>query len=384
MRAELLKILIFMVFFLFCAGPVQAQQEFVDMTKIQEIPDFSHEMPDELWMQESELYREEPMGDKFLAYNVRLPIGWYKASAPANLSFNMDEIESAGLSQRILGQVAQYYGPGRIEALSKFEIQAQSLEFEVTAKNWFMQEILSRGFSLEGLKVYSDKRVEALYVVVEGDTSYVVRAVAEINGPRMVVASYYVPDMFWEKERGFQQRTIESFHFVSPERTKIEITRTYAFLDLLSFDYPASWRLIAPNIYSIDGMEAKLIHSVDNSTLGGEIHISVISTEFGGALADEIKYLREEMQGRGLVIGDLIETKSDYEKPEHILYNHTERYRAVDSDSKVLEHEYWISIMEEERYFYVITMITPGRKSEFYTWARNGEAFETIVESFQP
>lgn len=376
-----------MLLFLLAFGlipPVAAQQEHIDMTKIQEIPDYGKELPTDKFMEQTELYEEHPQGDKYIAYRIRLPKGWYKAPSSVVMEYKKEEIQKANLNQRILGQIAKYYGPSRIDALSRFEIHAQALDYEVTAKNWFMQEILTRGYVLEGIKVISDKRVEAQYVMVEKDTAFVVRAAAEINGPRMIVASYFVPDTYWEKERAIQQRAIESFEFVTPEKSKIEMTRSYAFLDLLSFDYPASWRLIAPNIYSIEGMEAKLLHSVDSKTLSGEIHLSILSTEFETALQDELNFLKQDIAGRGLVLAELLDTKKDYKLPDHVHYNHTEIYKAYDSTDKVLEHEYWVSVMEEDRYFYVITMLTPGRGSEFYTWARNAEAFQTVVESFKP
>jgi len=352
------------------------------MTKIQQIPDFYNELPEGKFLSESELYEEYPAGDRFIAYQVRLPKGWFKAPSAVAFESKVDGVK-AGLNQRVLGKVAEYYGPGRIDALSRFEIHAQALDFEVTAKNWFMQEILTRGYSLEGLRVVSDRRVEALYVMVEKDTAFVVRAAAEINGPRMIVASYYVPDNHWEEERAQQQRVIETFTFAKPEGSKIESTRSYSFLDLLTFEYPSSWRLIAPSIYSVEGMEANLLQSVDHRTLAGEIHISIISTEFDSALRDELNFLKQEVTGRGLLLGELIDTKKDYKLPPQVMYNHTEMYKAVDPAEKVLLHEYWVSIMEEDRYWYVITMITPARSSEFYTWARNAEAFQTVVESFR-
>lgn len=374
-----MKLLMFFALSLLFVCPVYAQHVIVDISKIKEIPDYESELTEDAFLDQSELYEEEPQNDKFLAYRIRLPKSWYKTFA--NMPYKKGDNEA--VNQRFLGQVSKYYGPGRIEALSKFEIEAQSLDFEITAKNWFMKEILARGYILEGLKVFSDKRVEALYVVVEGDTSFVVRAIAEINGTRMIVASYYVPDVFWEQERALQQRAMESFEFISPEVLKIEMTRSYSFLDLLSFDYPASWRLIAPHIFSIESMEAKLIKSTDKLTLSGEMHISIISTEVEGKLVGEIAFLKEEMTDRGLEIGDFIEITDDYAYDDHIYFVHAESYKVFNSASQILEHEYWIAILEEDRYYYVVTMLTPSRDSEFYVWSQNVEAFRTVIESFR-
>lgn len=365
-------------------GPARAQQEHVDMSKIQKIPTYDDELPKEEFDKQSEVYEEYPPGDKYLSYSVRLPKGWYKASSSINMTHKKNEIEKAEISQRILGLVAKYYGPSRIESLSYFAVQAQALDFEVTAKNWFLQELLVRGYVLEGLKIVSDKRVEALYVTVEGDTAYVVRSAAEINGPRIIVASYNVPDKFFDQEKAQQQKVIESFQFLSPEKSRIEMTKSYAFLDLLSFEYPISWRLVAPDIYSIEGMEASLTYSIDEHTMSGQIHMSIVSTEWPNVVQEEVSFMKQDLASKGLELGDLLEKKTDFKLPSHVFYNYTEIYKAQNPDEKIIEHEFWISIMEEERYFYIVTMLTPARTSEFYTWARNAEAYQTVVESFKP
>ncbi len=360
--------------------PVFALPKDVNLQKISKIPSFHEELTEESFLQNSELHEEEPLGDRFLAYQVRLPRGWQRTTSAEQ--YKGKQLEEAGLSQRILGQVARYVGPGRIDSISKFEIEALNLDHEVTARNWFMNEILARGFSLEGMQVESDKRVEALYVLVEADTAYVVRSVAEINGPRMIVASYYVPDNHWEEERAYQQRAIESFRFVSPEKSRIEMTRSYSFLDLLSFEYPSSWKLVAPNIFDIQGMEAKLVYSPNERILGGEMYISIISVEFEDMFYEEVAYLKERLNDMGLNLGELMEQPDNYVFNDHIYYGYVEVYRAYDPQGMKQEHEYWLAIMEEDRYLYLVTMLTPSRNNEFYGWARNEEAFKTVIESF--
>lgn len=386
-----MKITTFLALFclgLFFAYPLSAQEAF-DTSKIENIPDYSSELSEKEFIENSVLHLEEPLNDKYLAYSVRLPEGWQKVEGRSKLvdvekdeytEYNASEPE---VSQRLLGEISKFYGPGRIEQLSRFEVYAQALEFEITAKNWFLHEVLVRAYTLEGLKVISDRRVEALFVVVENDTAYIVRAVAEINGPRMVVAAYYVPEMFWMQERAQQQRAIESFTFVSPEVTQIETTRKHTFLDLLSFEYPASWRLIAPAIYSVDAMEARLLNTREDKTLTGEIRIGVISSELKNALVEEIKYQIEDLKKRGLKLDKLVATREDYPFQDHIYYGHVEQYKLTDEDNAFLGHEFWIGVLEEDRYFYLVTMLTPGRESEFYTWARNEEAYKTILESFK-
>ncbi|MCB9991372.1 MAG: hypothetical protein H6867_08320 [Rhodospirillales bacterium] len=382
-------------FVLVQSGTVRAQMEQLNMSmeQIPMIQSYAAEMSQEDFIENSEIFEEEPLNDKHLAYRIRLPKKWHRVtSTMAPLS--MDELgiplkerpeNTEVITPTILGEVARYYGPGRLGPLSHFEIETQKLEYEVTAKNWFMREILVQGYSLEGFKEISERKVEALYVVVKKDVAYVVRAVAEINGSRMVIASYHVPDTYWKAERAEQEYAISSFEFLSPEESKIEATRTYAFLDLLRFEYPASWRLIAPNIYNTEGMDAKLVHTIDHRTLSGEIDISILSNEYEDVLDDEVKFIKEELASRELELGEFIETlNGKYKFPPHVLYSHVEAYKLFSPYRKTQEHEFWLAIMEEDRYYYVVSMITPSRTREFFTWARNAEAFEVVVQSIKP
>lgn len=295
-----------------------------------------------------------------------------------------EEKSEKGLSRRLLGEVASYHGPVKFGSNSKIDIFALELDHEITARNWLINHVLSNGFSLRGLSVVNDRRVEAAYITLVGDTSYFVRLIAEINGPRIVLVKYSVSERYFQEERSWQQYALESFKFTNPEKNRIEMTRTYNFLELLEFEYPASWRLVAPNIYSVDGMEAKLINTKNEKTLSGEIKIVIVSTELDTSISQEVKYAREDLEAIGLTPGKLLGVIDNYEFNPFILFDRVEVYEANDPKNRIVDHEYWIAVMLEDRYYYIVTMLSPGRDADFYGWARNTEAFQTVVESFTP
>jgi hypothetical protein len=362
-------------------APVQVRAQALDLTKIPPMPEFP--MSDADFNAKTKEFAETPYGDQYLAYTVRLPSDWKKLEG--------ESAQAMDTSKNLLGDISRYYGPASMDARSSFVIQATELGYEITAKNWFINYVLSHGYTLQGLKVISEKRVEALYILLDKDTSYIVRAVGEINGSRMILAMYYVPEMRWNDdpkthvpgEKVLQQKCIQSFKFDSPEKARVESTRTYAFLDLLRFDYPSSWRLQAPNIYSIESMTAKIVNAGDNSTLNGQIDVHVVSTELDTTLPEEIKNVQKSLDEKGLVIGKLIEQPKEYKFHDHIYYNRVEVYQANDKNKQLVDYEYWIAVMIENRYYYIVTMLTPSRNSDFYIWARNSEAFRTVVESMR-
>ena len=360
---------------LFCLGlSVPALAQMAEIHAIPPIKDY--DMPADEFLGGTDLYEETPFGDKYLAYKIRLPKGWAKKES--NISNTMD------VSKKLLGEIASYYGPANLGERSTLIIQAAELEYQITAKNWFTNYIFSRGYTLQGLNALSEKRIEALYVALEKDVSYIVRAVVEVNGSRIVMAIYSVPEKNWNAEKSLQSLSLKSFHFISPEPVRIEETRTYAFLDLLRFDYPKSWRLLAPNIYSIEAMDAKIVNSSQTGVLEGEVDIHVVSTELDTTLADEVKNVQSSLETKGLVIGKLIEQPQDYKIQDHIYFSRIEVYQANDKDKELVDYEYWIGVLMEDRYFYIITMLTPSRNTDFAVWARNGEAFKTVIQSLRP
>ena len=284
----------------------------------------------------------------------------------------------------LLGPIARYTGPANILAPSRLEIFAMQMKHDITTRNWFLNFILSHNYTLTGMQHVSDNRVDAEYVLIEKGITYVVRTAAISNGSRMILISYYVPEQFWEKEKGFQQQTIDSFKFLNPEKTKIDDKRTHGFLDLVKFTYPVAWKLIAPNIYSMDNMTAKLLYSIDEKTLDGEIDISLISTELDTTLMKEVEYLRQDLKKRGFNTGKALDTMGTYTFSDKITFSRVEAYEVSGSKKDYIDYEYWLAIMVEDRYYYIVTMLTPGRGADFYKWARNTETFSAVIQSLMP
>ena len=355
-------------------APAETMAQGLDLNKIPEM--FSYDLPKAEFEAKTKEYAETPMKDKFLSYKIRLPSDWTKMQVETRQ--NMD------ISQKLLGEVAKYYGPSLLDSRSFFTINASNLEYDITIKNWFVNYVLTNGYVLQGIKVESDSRIEAIYVMVKEDTTYIVRALGEINGSRIVLAQYFIPETRWEQEKTFQSEGIKSFAFTSPEEPILEERDTYAFLDLLRFDYPRSWRLLAPNIFSTEAMEAKLINSIDETTLNGEIDIYVTSTEVDTTLATEVKKIQSKLETRGFTIGEMLQNPDEFKYDDYITFSRVEVYKANYTGGAVIDHEYWIAILMEDRFFYIITMLTPSRNTEFFNWARNTQAFKVVTESFRP
>lgn len=424
-------------------GTGQVSAQAIDLDKINKIPRYS-KMSQADFESKSKIYTEVPQGDMYLEYSIRLRDGFQKLGlndeersiletnvtpkTPAD-KFDISNLRDVGLAEEknhyatddsedsfrgvdtetggamvsraalksldsnnastdgsinLLGPVARYTGPANILASSRLEIFAMQLSHDITTKNWFLNYILSRNYTLMGMEQIADNRVDAEYVLIEKGISYVVRTAAISNGRRMVLISYYVPEKFWEQEREYQEMTINSFKFINPQTTLIDDKRTHGFLDLVKFDYPSAWRLIAPSVDSIESMSAKLLYSLDKVTLQGEININLISTELDTNLMKEVEYLREDLKKKGLGIGAALDTNMTFTFSDKITFSRVEAYEVAGDKKGYIDYELWLAIMVEDRYYYIATMLTPGREADFYTWARNTEAFSTVIQSLMP
>ncbi len=424
------------------AWPVtSALSQAIDLDKINIIPRYS-KMTAQEYEAKSVLYEDVPQGDRHLQYEIRLPQGWQKlglgeeahsppprkAASPSKDKFDISNLRDEKIAEdasgqsnnedensdvmadvdgdssmtsrrmqndrsliipqksdvRLLGPIARYVGPANLLALSRVEISAMQINHDITTRNWFLNHILGRNYTLTGMEQVAENRVEAEYVLLEKGISYVVRTAAISNGNRMVLISYFVPEKFWDKEKELQEMVINSFQFINPEKTVLDDKRTHGFLDLVKFSYPTSWKLIAPNVYSIDNMTAKLLYSADAATLHGEIDINLISTELDTNLMKEVEYIRADLSKRGLGIGGALDTNATYKFDDRITFNRVEAYSVAGEKKEFVDYEFWLAIMVEDRYYYIVTMLTPGRKSDFYTWARNTETFAYVIQSLKP
>lgn len=388
----------FLVSLIVCIGMAEAQK--INVAKADKMPRYDT-YTKEKFEAESDLYQEMPYGDKYLEFSIRLPKGWSKGSEGWKALENGEKDKDAdkgevlstgkaaavsGGGSRILGKLRKYFGSDLVGIPSYIDISAVDLEFDLSARNWLINYVQARGLTLEALEEISDTRAEALYIIFDKDTSYVVRTAAEINGSRVVLVSYYLPEVRWNDERAVQEKVISSFNFKKPDKTKVEVTRTYSFLEMLRFDYPSTWRLLAPNINTVDTMEARLINSGINETLNGEISFHIISTEIDTTLAQEVNDIKDDIVDMGFDIGDMIEVMEDYKfNTSYLFFNRVEVYKIPPKKkARLRAHELWLAVMAEDRYYIIITLISPSREDDFFNWSRNISTFQRVIESVRP
>ncbi|MGB0720428.1 MAG: hypothetical protein ACPGRX_08140 [Bdellovibrionales bacterium] len=346
------------------------------------LPEFES-IPMEAFTADTTLREDTPFGDEYLAFEVRLPEGW-----------GSDDAQSVGnfqLSESVLGEVARYFGPVRPGFRSYFSVQVVGMKYQLTTEQWFKLYLLENGYSIQGLDVLDDGRVEAIYVVIENDVTYVVRAVAEVNGKRAVLAQYVMPVEQWQDEKLMQERVVGSFRLLNKDTNFIEVMKPYYFLDVAEMQYPESWALRSKPLRSVDHMDVQLLNTVENKEhrhaaqlLNGKIEVHLFSAYSVDDLEQQIEDFKHEVQGDGLLLQDIIEEPDDFDFNDNVEFARVQVFGATDQNKSVLGYEFWFTVMAARDYYYFVTLLTPSRNDDFLNWARNTQTFRSVNALISP
>jgi len=334
-------------------------------------------LPAEQFEETTQAYDVVPFDDEELHYKVRLPKDWTESKT--------EGLNTYTVSDKVLGEIARYYSPAELGLRSRFSIEVMQVKYEISALHWFMNHVITNAITLQGVKEYSDSRVEALYVLVIDDTSFVVRSVVQMTGDRIVLAQLFTPLKLWQEQRGVQNQIINSFDLTTPKAVNIEELKTMRFLDIARMQYPASWYIKQPNTRSVDEMSVRLVNLNEINVLNGKIDIDLISTYSDHSLEEQYETLKKEIEETGLEIQYLMDkAEGEFTFHPEMDYGFVDVYKAQNKIPYIINYELWIAVMGGEGYFYYVTLLTPSRDDEFFVWSRNVETMKIVVEHLGP
>jgi len=352
------------------------------------LEDFLKPMPEidlmdkETFDKSSTLYKETPAGDEALSYELRLPKKWTKQENKALAGF--------AVSNKLLGEVERFYGPVRIGERSYFSIKTVELDYKLTAEQWLVLYMLENGYTIEGIRTLSNNRVEVIYVFAEHNVTYIASAVAQITGSIVVFSQYVVPSDAWEEEKSVSLRVIESFKLDTIDDGFVEPMTPYRFLDVAELMYPNSWELKAKPLRSADKMSISLLNVEAQNKysskriLKGKMEAHLLTEYIVDDIDEDIDNFIQEMSVDQLRIQDTIEEFDDFTVDENMEVVEIKAYEAIDKQHAVKAYEYWLAVMYSGEYYYFVTLLTPSRDEDYYSWARNTQTFRVLVENIQP
>lgn len=323
----------------------------------------------------------------FAGYEIALPKTW---------------IERASLGQDY-GELTHFDGPTVGDVRSYFSYKRLQVPRENSARLELIAYMLKQNYVLRSLKEKDDRNVEALYVMVDSrNDSYVVRTVARIVGPDMLLAEYAVPVHEWDRQRDQQTFAIQSFKFLKDSTDTIEKRVERVYFNALRFYYPASWIFTSEQALADNRVTLTLINKTGSNAEGGRIRLSVVSSK---SLKDNgnrsnfaveppalLKELRKTYEDQGYVIGNSIESsKPGLNVPTKFsameVYEVRKKTSQYDSARpEPVTQELWLAVFSGEGEgdkFYIAELFTPSRKQDIYLWSVNTRAFEIMLKSIQ-
>jgi hypothetical protein len=348
--------------------------------EVRDIPPLENteKISDEAFLMLTREIESDPDQDPNLAFKMRIPKDWQSSDDVGLRNFM--------LSSKVFGEIARYFSPPSLDLRSSLSVSAMEMDQRIKAKNWFLHYVFTQGYTLEGMRVDSDDKVFAQYVLIEDDVPYTVHAVAISSGRRVIIAQYYVPYALMDRNDGLHKRVMESFELINPNDNDAMIFDTYTFLDFVKFDYPSNWELRTPQIRDIERMDATLINILNDQQMNGKISVSLLSHAIPNLnINEEVKKAHTAfIETTNFELGDMVETIDTYNFHESVESGVVEVYNLYPQNNFV-GYEYWFAFLnDQDYYYYVITMVTPARSADFYVWAQNIEIFQFIVESIRP
>jgi len=360
-------------------SPASYAQQVVEGFKV-EMPKLK-EVELDVFNKTSTLYKRMPFGDEYLAYSVRLPKNWSKQANEGGEDFR--------LSNKVLGEIDRYYAPVRMGERSYLSVKAVELDHKLTAEQWFLLYMLENSYTLQGMPVVDDNRVEVLYVVVNRGVTYIAMAAAQISGKRVVFSQYVMPSDVWDAEQGYATRVMESFQLDKLDDAPVEEKVQYQFLDVAEMSYPVSWDIRTRPLRSLDKLSARLLNVKKKTGFGGarylngQIDVHLINEFIVDDIEDDIENFKSEISADNLVIGDALETLEGFEVHESITPISAMVYKATDKARSLLGYEFWLSVVQSGEYYYFVSLLTPARDADYASWARNIETFKELNQNIE-
>lgn len=322
-------------------------------------------------------YTKEPFADNALAFEIKLPHVWSEAK-----SFGYS------IHEGVFTDIGRYQGPVKFNKASSYiVIKAMQVGLQASAKTMAASIFRTNGYTVQGTNIHSRNHIETLHVeVTEGET-YIVRSVFLINGGRLVVMSYYLPQTSWTEEKDLQYRIVESFNLLNEVETEITDIGQYDFWDLASIKFPKKWNIEALGEQSFEHMSVALLHQDGQASwkdsekiTKGRMMLSLVSKGLSKDISEVSAVEIDRLVSQGVVIEREIDDTGDITWPEGFENAAVHAYQVLDSSAPSEQTELWISFAQKLGYNYVVSLITPSRDQDFLLWGENTEAMRFMIE----
>ena len=315
---------------------------------------------------------QKPLGRDDLAFDMFIPDDWNESPI-----FSDEGIST--LNKHFLSDLGRYYSPAFGDVRAFVSVQAMAMSYDLFAEDWFRNQALINTYNVKATTSYSPDQFEALYIALEGDTAFAIRARVIMSGDSLFFVRFAVPVGLFNKIADYQALSLRTFQLINQQPSQIEKERRFAVLDAMSIYYPDSWSIKNPNFRDMSHLSVDLIRTSRDNLIYGEIKITAIAKNKKKPIKvpDEIQTFLAKLDRRDISIDTLIERK-DVSLPAGFYGKTVEIYKAkVPND--MLDQELWFSYFESETHHFFFSLLTPSRDVSYEEWARNRAVYFMIM-----
>jgi|GEM_PF-2470930 hypothetical protein len=324
---------------------------------------------------ESELYTVTRFKVNPIKYEIKIPKVWTHTTANMGLS---TDINSRLLDTLDHFQGALIVGGGR----PSLSIEAISINHEILAEHWLQNYIFKNGHASEKpIEADNENQAQVSFIYIKNGVSYRAIVRAYIIQDRLLLIKFEAPININEKTLILGRLAVESFTIASASIGSIEESKSFSFVNGLSFSFPSSW--VARN------------HSLrDPNKLAIEFH-NVAQGENLKGLVRVLSYRRSKEYTNDFIVNELrrqikkglnlniSQIKNSAPLSVGLAYDvaHIEMYTASRGDRPNVEYEVWLAVLGTDEWVTFIYLLTPNKDLDFYSWARNTRMLDLLIAS---
>jgi len=371
-RQKIKSFLLFLI--LFCYPVTKAAAQTDPLAMIKPMPELPA-LGDEPFQNTTRVIEKTLLNDPDLAYSIRIPDIWRIKPRDA------DE-DTLRLSQTFFLEIGYFYGSKSMGGAGNFlRLEARLIDQMLSAEQFLLKYIKDNQHVIEGFESHGLSDAEVLYTEVEGDSSYRVRARMRINGNKLILIKHYEPAWRWEKQAAIQARILDSFSFQNPKGHKGVPVDHYEIYDIVRLGFPDVWTARQSGPDSIDRFDV-MVRPPDNDP--GRIHFSMVSRYVADKLETELAKFKDKALIDKLEIAGEIGQRDDFNFHQDMILGRVKVYRLSSGAAGQEAYELWVAVTADQEAYYFASLLTPGRKQDYFTWARNMNSFKLFVEMIAP
>ena len=255
-----------------------------------------------------------------------------------------------------------------------------SLTREISAADWLRIYVMGKKYSLLGLKAWSPENADSLVGMSIAGKEFIGTIAVRIHGNILLVLVGVSPRGIYDKYR--EQFGISAHYFdVVGSRSKdtIEKRKTYDIQKTVRFQYPESWHPVTFP-HPPKGKQAVDLFWFDVKEVPqGMIRVKTVVKGVPNRKDDQLKDALDEFTKAGNEMKTLISDNTLSIRGDRYQSGFQKVYAGKNPEGT--PYESWITVVEGEKYYYIVSLLTRERKVDFSTWAINLRAYQIVMET---